>query len=161
MSKGVLARGRAARRAIVALLSLFVLAGLTGYLGPKTATVTVRKGGYTVSVRYPAVTRPGLPIRWEYTVTHAGGFDGPVSLAITFDYLHLFDLTNIEPQAAEATSTSSVVVYSFRPPAGDTLRVSMDATAETGFHEVPATTTDVAVNGRAVVSIEFDTRVVP
>ena len=159
--KRKIARARAGRRVIIGALVLFLLIGASGFLGPKTATATASRSGYTVVVTYPAVTRPGLPIRWEYTIRHPGGFDGPVSLATTFDYLHLFDLTNIEPEATSATSTGGEIVYRFEPPAGDELRVSMDATGESGFHEVPSTTTRVIVNGSTVVSVTFSTRVVP
>jgi hypothetical protein len=145
---------------ILGALLAFAVAG-AAFLGPKTATATARGSGYTVVVTYPSVTRPGLPIRWEYVITHPGGFDGPVSLATTFDYLHLFDLTNIEPEAVGSTSTAGEVVYTFARPAGDELRVSMDATAESGFHEVPETTTQVAVGGSTVVTVRFSTKVVP
>jgi hypothetical protein len=134
---------------------------VSGYLGPKTATATARTNGYTVAVAYPEVTRPGLPIRWEYTITHHGGFDGPVSLATTFDYLHLFDLTNLEPQPVESTSTGDTIVFRFSRPEGDVLRVSMDATSESGFHEVPSAVTHVLVGGSTMVSVEFETKVVP
>jgi hypothetical protein len=159
--KKKLARARAGRRAIIAVLALFLLAGVSGFLGPKTTTTTAHGSGYTVVVTYPAVTRPGLPIRWEYTVRHAGGFDAPVSLATTFDYLHLFDLTNIEPDPTSASSSGGEIVYRFEAPTGDELRISMDATAESGFHEVPSTTTRVIVNGSTVVSVTFSTKVVP
>jgi hypothetical protein len=159
--KKKLARARAGRRVIIGMLALFMLIGVSGFLGPKTATATVSRSGYTVVVTYPAVTRPGLPIRWEYTIRHAGGFDGPVSLSTTFDYLHLFDLTNVEPEATSATSSGGEVVYRFAPPAGDELRISMDATAESGFHEMPSTTTRVIVDGSNVVSVTFSTKVVP
>jgi hypothetical protein len=159
--KKKLARARAGRRVIIGMLALFVLIGVSGFLGPKTATATVSRSGYTLVVTYPAVTRPGLPIRWEYTIRHAGGFDGPIALATTFDYLHLFDLTNIEPEATSATSSGGEIVYRFAPPAGDELRISMDATAESGFHEVPSTTTRVIVDGSNVVSVTFSTKVVP
>ncbi|MGZ4110653.1 MAG: hypothetical protein ACXVQU_03730 [Actinomycetota bacterium] len=137
------------------------LVGVSGFLGPKTATTTAYASGYTVVATYPEVTRPGLPVRWEYTVRHAGGFDGPVTLAITFDYLDLFDLTNIEPEPTSASSGGDDVVYRFDPPTGDELRVSMDAAAESGFHEVPNTTTRVIVSGSTVVSVDLSTKVVP
>jgi hypothetical protein len=161
VTKTKLARARAVRRAILAALALFALVGASGFLGPKTAVATASRSGYTVVATYPAVTRPGLPVRWEYTIRHPGGFDGPITLAITFDYLHLFDLTNIEPEPASASSSGGDIAYRFDPPTGDELRVSMDAAAESGFHEVPNTTTRVIVNGSTVVRVDFSTKVVP
>jgi hypothetical protein len=146
---------------IVGLLTAFAVAGVSGFLGPKTSVVTTRGSGYTLAVTYPQVTRPGLPVRWEYTISHPGGFDGPVSLQTTFDYLHLFDLTNIEPEPIGASSTGGLILYRFSPPPGDVLRISMDAAAESGFHEPSETHTRVLVGGRAVLSVSFSTRVVP
>jgi hypothetical protein len=161
ISKKRLRQARAARRAILATLTMFLLVGLSGWLGPKTATATAHGSGYTLVVTYPEVTRPGLPIRWEYSIRHPGGFDGPVSIVTTFAYLHLFDLTNIEPEPDSSASAGGRVVYRFARPVGDELRISMDATVESGFHEVPTTTTTVRVNGAEVVSVGFRTRVVP
>jgi hypothetical protein len=161
VSKRRLARARAGRRIVIGILAVFAVAGLSGILGPRTATATAHGPGTTVVVTYPAVTRPGLPVRWEYSITRAGGFDGPISLATTFDYLHLFDLTNVEPEAASSTASGDEVVYTFSPPDGDVFRVSMDATTETGFHEVSQTTTRVRVGGSTVVTVRFSTRVVP
>src|SRR5437867_10085512 len=141
-----LRRDRLLRRITVGFLCLILLAGALGFLGPRTAVATASGGGYTLSVTYPQVTRPGLPIRWEYTVTHAGGFSEPVRIATTFDAVHLFDISNIEPNARQATSTSDEVIYVFDPPAGDTFRVSFDANTEPNLHEVPAVTTSVLVN---------------
>jgi hypothetical protein len=145
----------------VALLVIFVVVGASGLLGPKTGTTSASAGGYTLDVTYPAVTRPGLPVRWEYQLRHPGGFEGPITLSFTFDYIHLFDLTNIEPEASSAVATGDRLVYGFDPPDGDTFRVSMDAAAESGFHETPTTLTTVSVRGREVVSVSFSTRVVP
>jgi hypothetical protein len=107
------------------------------------------------------VTRPGLPIRWEFEVTHEDGFDQPIRLATTFDYLHLFDISNLEPDAASSTGTDTEVIYVFDPPPGDGFRVSMDGNAEPGFHELPVATTTLIVDGRPVVSVTYATKVVP
>src|SRR5436190_20806592 len=93
----MLRRARTGRRVGLVLLALLVLVGASTWLGPHTSTTSVSAGGYTVVVTYPAVTRPGLPIRWEFLIRHAGGFDKDVTLSTTFDYVHLFDVSNVEP----------------------------------------------------------------
>jgi hypothetical protein len=142
-------------------VSLFLVAGVFGFLGPRTDVATATAGGYTLSVTYPAITRPGLPVRWEFAVTHAGGFDGPVRIATSFDSLHLFDISNIEPDAREATGSAGDIVYAWDPPAGDTFRASMDGNTEPNAHEVPTVTTSVFVNGASVVSLQYRMVVVP
>lgn len=49
-----------------------LLVALSSYLGARTATASASGGGYTLTVTYPRITRPGLPIRWEYTEIEVG-----------------------------------------------------------------------------------------
>jgi len=154
-------RAQTGRRVAVAALALFLLVALSSLLGPQTATSTSTGGGYTLTVTYPRITRPGLPVRWEFTVSHPGGFDQPIHLATSFDQLHLFDTSNVEPDAESATSTATDVIYTFAPPSGDTLRVSMDGNAEPDFQEFGPATTSVLVDGQPAVSVSYRTVVIP
>jgi hypothetical protein len=154
-------RDRWIRRSAIASLCLVLVLALLGTLGARTATVSTQAGGYRLDVTYPAITRPGLPIRWEIAVEHPGGFQGPIQLATTFNYLHLFDISNTEPDAAKATASSDAVIYTFAAPEGDTFQVSMDGNTEPGFHEVPPATTTLMVDGTSIASVTYATRVVP
>jgi hypothetical protein len=161
VSVGELRRERLGRRVVLGVLVVFLAAGAFEVFGSKTDQARATAAGYTLTVTYPSVTRPGLPIRWEFEVTHQDGFDQPIRLATTFDYLHLFDISNLEPDAASSTSTHTEVIYVFGPPPGDDFRVSMDGNAESGFHELPAATTTLIVDGQPVVSVTYVTKVVP
>ncbi|MEA2579953.1 MAG: hypothetical protein QOE83_845 [Actinomycetota bacterium] len=154
-------RDRWGRRLALATLCLVILSSLLGTFGARTAVASTEVGGYRLEVTYPATTRPGLPIRWEIAVEHPGGFQGRIQLATTFDYLHLFDISNTEPDAAKATATADDVVYTFASPEGDTFQVSMDGNTEPGLHEVPPATTTLLVGGEPVASVTYATRVVP
>ena len=156
-----LRRDRLGRRVMIAGLVAFVVLGAFDLLGSKTSVVSATRAGYTLRVTYPSVTRPGLPVRWEFEVRHPGGFDGPISIATTFDYLRLFDVSNLEPEPSSSTGTDGELVYRFDPPSGEVFRVSMDGNTEPGEHEVPAVTSSVLVGGRPVVSVSYRTRVVP
>lgn len=157
-----LRRQRLERRIMLGVLVLFLVLGALEVFGAWTRTVTSTANGVTLTVTYPAVTRPGLPIRWEFTVTRPGGFSGPISLRTSFDYTHLFDISNLEPDARSATATGSDVVYTFDPPsAGDTFRVTMDGNTEPGFHELPPVTTSVSIAGADAASVTYRTIVVP
>jgi hypothetical protein len=142
-------------------LALFLLLGFLGLFGSKTSGVTATGGGYQLSVVYPAVTRPGLPVRWIYTIRHPGGFDEDIEIATTFEYLDLFDLTNIQPDASSQTADDQTIRWSFDPPDGDVFAVEFDAATETGFHEIPAATAAVVKEGRPVVQVQFRTVVIP
>jgi len=156
-----LRRDRASRRGVIALLTVFLLVGLTSSLGAHTSVATANSEGYTLTITYPSVTRPGLPIRWEIQVQHPGGFSEPLRLATTFNYLHLFDISNLEPDASGSTATGDQVIYVFDRPPGDTFRVSMDGNTEPDVHELPAAATSLVVGGRTVVQVTYSTRVVP
>jgi hypothetical protein len=156
-----LRRQRLERRIMLAVLGLFLVLGAFEVFGALTRTAASSANGVSLSVTYPAITRPGLPIRWEFTVTRAGGFDGPVTLRTTFDYLHLLDISNLEPDARSATATGEDMAYTFDPPSGDTLRVAMDGNTEPGFHELPPVTTTVSIDGADAVSVTYRTIVVP
>jgi hypothetical protein len=154
-------RQRTGRRIMVGLLALFLIAGAFEMFGSMTRSVTATGNGVTLTVTYPAVTRPGLPIRWEFEVTRPGGFDAPIELRTSFDYLRLLDVSNLEPDARSATGSGQDVVYTFDAPRGDTLQVSMDGNTEPGFHEVPPATTTVSIDGSDAASVTYRTIVVP
>jgi hypothetical protein len=149
------------RRIELAVLALFVLAGVIGMLGSKTDVVSATASGVTLTVTYPSVTRPGLPIRWEFDLHRDGGFDAPVELRTTFDYIHLFDISNFEPEPTSSTGTGTELIYVFDRPDGEDFRVSMDGNTEPGLHEVPTAETSFVENGAPVVSVEYLTVVVP
>lgn len=50
------------RIGLVALL-LFLVIGATGLLGSHTSSAVAESNGYRLRVTYPAISRPGLPIR--------------------------------------------------------------------------------------------------
>jgi hypothetical protein len=154
-------RARLGRRVVIALLVLFLAAGAFEVFGSRTDQASAEAAGYRLTVTYPSITRPGLPIRWDFEVDHAGGFDGPIGLATTFDYLHLFDVSNLEPDARSATADGGDVIYEIDPPSADSFRVSMDGNTEPGFHELPEATTTLYVDGEPVVAVTYSTKVVP
>jgi hypothetical protein len=124
------------RRTFLCLIALFVLLGATGVFGVRSKTVTSAPGhDFRLSVRYPSVTRAGLPAAITVRVTHDGGFDGPVNLAITRSYLGLFDEQGVRPEPDASTSEGPFLVWEFEPPdSGDTFTVTIDVIVETGRH---------------------------
>lgn len=154
-------RARNERRVVLVLLAAFLLLGLVGVFGPRTSMVTATAEGYRLSVTYPSVTRPGLPIRWEVRITHPGGFGDTIRIATTFDYFHLFDVTGIEPDITSSTSDGRTIVFEFDPPPGDTFRAQFDAAVEPSVHELPSASTALLVGDRPVVQVSYSTRVMP
>jgi hypothetical protein len=123
------------RRAFIALLAVVVLVGLLGLLGVRSRTVMATgPDGTEVRVHYAQVARAGLDVPFRITVQRPGGFDDDVTLAVSGDYLDLFDRNGIEPAPATATATGDVVIWQFTRPPGDTLEISVDMQVQGGRH---------------------------
>ena len=152
----------AGRRIYVAALTIFVLLGLLDVFGSRTGVATADGGGYRMTLDYPAQTRSGLPIEWRLVVSHPGGFDGPVRIAITLDYFNSFDFNNVSPTPEATTNDGGLLIWSFPKPIGDTLQVLMDARTQPGLRSGPsATTAVVAEDGTPIVAVRYTTGVMP
>ena len=155
-------RARNARRAGLILLALFVLAGLTGVLGIRTASVTGEADGYRMTVTHAQVTRAGIAVPFHVRVTHAGGFDGPLTLAISEGLLERFDFQNFYPNPSAETATADYVYYEFDPPPGDVFELNLDA--RTSPDQNGSTTvyrTALLLGDRPVTDVSFRLWVVP
>jgi hypothetical protein len=146
------------------LMVAAVLDGLGGLpaFGVDAAWTTARGGAYELRVRHPDVTRPALASPFEIVVTRAGGFDGPIEIAIDRHYLALWDLNGIYPDPSAQRSEGPWVVWEIDPPSGDTTTVLIDARIE------PAAQSGregrVAVldqDGQPVAQVRFHTDVRP
>lgn len=156
-----LKRARAFRRLALAALAAFVVLGGLGVFGVRTAEVTARGGGYELTVTYASVTRPGLATPWSVEVRHAEGFDEPITLRVTEDYLAMFDENGLDPDPASATADAEFVQWSFDPPSGDTLAVSFDARIEPAQQWGRRGEVVVMIGERRVVEASFKTWVMP
>ncbi|SEE17314.1 hypothetical protein [Jiangella alba] len=156
-------RGRNLRRVGIVALVLLVLAALTGLLGPRAATTTASGDGYELIVRHGQITRSGLPVPLEITLTRPGGFDGPVTLAVSRDLLDRLDFNNWSPNPDGESVGPDRVEYEFTPPRGDTLHVLLDARTAPG--QLPGLGRySVAVvddTGAAVAEVRFRMAVLP
>jgi len=153
------------RRAFLCLLVVIVIAGVTGFLGVKARTVQARAklGGTSLEVHYAQIARAGLDVPFEITVHRPGGFDGnQVVLAISSSYLELFDRSSVDPQPSSETSDASQVQWTFDPPDGDTLVVSVDMQVQAGRHWGRAGTVSLLDDqAKPVVTASFKTWLSP
>jgi hypothetical protein len=153
------------RRAFLSLLLVVVIAGVTGFLGVKSRTVQAhaRTGGTTLEVHYAQIARAGLDVPFEITVHRPGGFgDNPVVLAISSSYLDLFDRSSVDPQPSSETAGPSNVQWTFDPPDGDTLVVSVDMQVQYGRHWGRDGTVSLLDDaGKPVVTTSFKTWLSP
>lgn len=121
-------RARLARRVILVLLAALVLLGASTLLGVRTDTKSVADSEWQMSLTYPRIARGGLDVIWRVELTHAGGFDGPITLRVTDDYFDIFETQGFHPEPASTTSDGSYLYFEFDPPSqGERFAVDYDA----------------------------------
>lgn len=153
--------------ATTALLTALMLgavadgAGVDVY-GVDTAHATATGGGWELDVRYGTRSRPALATPFDIEVTRRGGFDGPVTIAVTSSYLAMWDENGLDPQPADETQDGEYLRWTFDPPPGEVLAVSFDARIEPGAQN--GESGRVAVldeRGRELVAVDVRTTVLP
>ena len=149
------------RRAFLTVLLVFVLAGLAGFLGVRTATERDQAAGYTLELRHAATARAGLDVPWEVTVTREGGFDKELTLAVTGDYFDIYETQGFTPEPAESTRSEDTLFLTFTAPQGDTFVLAYDAYIQPSSQVGADGTLSVLEDGRPVASVDFDTMLWP
>ena len=119
-------RARNIRRVGIFALTIFVLAGLLGYFGPRSSAVSAAGGGYRLDVMHAQVTRSGLVAPLRVRVGHPGGFCGPITLAFSKDIFDRFDFQNWYPNPSTETAGPLRLEYEFDPPPGDVFELTLD-----------------------------------
>jgi hypothetical protein len=155
-------RARNARRVGLGVLALLVAAGLSGLLGIRSGTAESTADGYTLRVTYPQVTRAGIAVPFRVRVRHAGGFDGPLTLAISKRLFSRFDFQNHYPNPSTETSSAELVYYEFDPPPGEVFELDVDArTAPDQNGSTTVYRTALLVDGSEVTDVSYRVWVVP
>jgi len=155
------ARTPVLRRIVLAGLTLIVLAAAAGLLGVKTGTATTSGDGYELELEYAAVARAGLDVPFDVTLTHPGGFDGDIVLAMTADYFDIFEHQGVSPEPDSETSEGPMVYLSFLAPEGDEFRMGYDIYIQ-GSSQVGASgEVWLVVDDEPLLRISFTTVLLP
>lgn len=136
--------------------------GLYPVYGVDSRHAVAEAGGYELDVRYAAVSRPAVATPFDIEVRRPGGFDGPVTVGVSSDYLSMWDENGLDPAPAKETASPGLLVWEFDPPAGDVLAISFDARIEPAAQQ--GKRGSVAVldpEGAPFVSVSFSTRLRP
>jgi hypothetical protein len=146
-----------ARRAMLGLMALTVLAALLTLLGVHASEATAEANGYRLDVVYPRIARAGLDVPWQVTVTHAGGFGGQVTLAVSGAYLNLFESQGFRPQPSDETREGDTYYMTFTAPPGDTFRLYFDTYVQPASQAGRSGWVAVMDGGRQTVRTTFST----
>jgi hypothetical protein len=154
-------RGRVVRRVAVAAMAVVVVLGAVGLFGVRSATVQSGGDGYRLEVIYARLARAGMDVPWQVTVTHPGGFRGPVTLATTSSYFDMFETQGFRPAPDSETTGLRYYYQTFSPPPGNTLRVVFDAYIQPASQIGKSATTVLIIDGRAVARVSYRTWLSP
>jgi hypothetical protein len=156
-------RGVIGRRIALTVLAVVVAVGASGWLGVHAETVTADGfDGYHLQLTYPRIARSGLDIPWELRLTHSGGFDGDITVAISANYYDIFEFQGMHPNPSDETSDGKFVYLTFSPPkTGDVFTTSLDTyvqpASQIGRHAV----TEVIMHNVVVARVSYTTTLVP
>jgi hypothetical protein len=150
------------RSILVAALLLIVTAGAAGLFGVRTTTNTATGGGYEVSVEYAWIARAGLDVPWTVTVHRAGGFTGPISLAVTGDYFDIYESQGLDPEPAAQSADAEFLYWTFDPPpAGEDFTIDFDAYIQPASQWGASGEVRLLEDATPVVTVPFTTALVP
>jgi hypothetical protein len=146
------------RRLFLTALFLFVVAGLAGFLGVHTSSKTTSEGDYELTLEYAGIARAGLDVPWQVTVTHEGGFDKELTLAVTGDYFDIFESQGFAPDPSGATRDAHTLYLTFDAPAGDVFTVGYDAYIQPSSQRGRDGSVSVlGPDGQPMATVDFDT----
>lgn len=116
------------RRGALVLLAVVVVVALFGLLGVHTRTVTASGKGLTLTVQYAGIARPGLDVPFRVTVASQVELPSQITVAVSREYLAMFETQGFHPEPSESTSHGDDVLLTFDIPDGQTtLVVDYDA----------------------------------
>lgn len=147
--------------AFAVVVGLVFLAGLLNLPGVRSTTARASAGDLELSVFHGRVSRGGLATPFDISVSRPGGFDAPVVVGVTRDYLSIFDENGLDPDPASATTMGDWLLWEFEPPIGDTLDISFDARIEPAAQRGKAGAVAVFDGDREVVAVDLRTTVLP
>ncbi len=161
-SRGQDVAGLWGRRVFLAAFAVILVAGLAGLLGVRGATADASEDGWSVELDYASIARAGLDVPFTATVRHDGGFDEVVTLALTADYLDIYETQGFHPDPSATRRDGDTLYLTFDAPAeGDTFVVSYDAYIQPSAQRGRDGTLAVLTDGREVAAVPFRTRLLP
>ena len=149
------------RRVGVVALVVFLGLAVAGAFDPREVEVSAAGGDVEFTVSHPDQVRGGLEATLELQVSREGGFATPVEISITRDWLALFDLGSIDPQPDSETGDDENLIWSFEPPPGDRLDVTVNLTLRPAVRQGEQARVAVLDGEAELAAAEFETGVVP
>jgi hypothetical protein len=130
----VSASSRRLRIAALIVLVVFVSAGLLGVFGVRSSTARGSDGPLTAEVEHAGVARAGLAMPFTISLQRAGGFEGPVEVRVSTDYMSRIDEHGLDPEPDSVANDGEWLTWRWDEIEGDTHEVDFDGRLEPGVH---------------------------
>ena len=154
-------RARAWRRAFLGAVTVLVLLGASGLLGVRSSTVTASADGYTLTVTYASVTRPGLATPFAIEVVAENGFEGGFELETSSRFLAAFDENGLDPEPVTTMADGTWTTWGFEQPTSTRFKLSFDARLEPAVQWRTPGETRLVVGDRVVAQVAYMMWVMP
>lgn len=154
---------RVVRVVFLAVIAMAIAAAAIGFTGPVRSTVTATAGGFTATVTYDRITRPGLAVSWRLTIATTDGSSLPgLEVTVPNDYFDLFDENGLSPVPdGERAAGAGHTVWEFDPQQSSALTIVFDARVQPGWHGPERGDTEVLIDGTTLLELSHRTWVLP
>jgi hypothetical protein len=150
------------RKLGLALLAVIVLAGFFGLLGDRSGSVEGESGdGHHLRLEYAASSRPGLDVPFEITLTKPEGLDLEETLALTGEYLDMYETQGWYPEPTEQTRDGEWVYLTFATEGQPEMVIDFDAYIQPAAVRSRDGRIAVVVDGEPVAPLSFRTVLFP
>lgn len=149
------------RRVGFLLLVLFVAAGLFGFLGDRHGVVEGSSGGHELRLEFARSARPGLDVPFEITVSRDRGLDAEVTLALTGEYLDMYETQGWYPEATDMTRDGEWVYLTFATEGQPEMVIDFDAYIQPNAVRPRSGQLAVVVDGEPAEPLSFRTVLFP
>ena len=149
---------------LVALLALAVIDGadVLDTYGVDTETTFVDTPDGRLVVEHPSVTRPALASPFRVRVEQPGGFDGPITIAVSRPWIEIWDENGFYPTPSSETGDPDWVVWEFEPPDVSAFSFFYDARLEPARQTSRSGEVELRDDdGTVLASVSFTTEVRP
>jgi len=149
------------RGTVTALLAVFVVVGLLGLLGDRTAVVRADDGGRELAVTYAPVARNGTGVVWRIELSDPTGLPPEVQLAIDSRYLQIFDHQRFYPEPTEETRDGDTLLLTFTTEGQHSLVLEHDAYVAPRYSAARNGSVSLMEAGHRTLTVGFRTVLVP
>ncbi len=155
-------RSLVGRRIGFGVLALIVAAGLAGLLGDRMGTVAIdAPGGHHVQVEYAETSRPGQDVPFQIEVSKDGGLDPEVTLAISAEYLLLYEAQGWYPEPSEQTRDADWLYLTFTTDGARSLVIDFDGYIQPDVARGGDGQVALVVDGMPTAPVSFHTTLFP